>query len=122
MKRNILVVDDDADVLKCIKDIFEHEGDAVITTDNGMDCLKVLEKGFTGILLIDIVMPYMDGWATIKEIVHRGLEKNISIVVITAIGSTKRHKKMKGLEPYILDYIAKPFEVQEMIHAIEKLN
>jgi len=122
MKRNILVVDDDADVLNSIKDIFEHEGHTVTITDNGMDCLQVLEKGFTGILLIDIVMPHMDGWATIKEIMSRGLEKNIRIIVITAIGSTKCHKKMKGLEPYILDYIAKPFDIADMINTVRKLN
>ena len=121
MKKNILVVDDEADVRISIKNIFEHEGHGVYTSENGMKCIEILEKGFCGILLIDLMMPQMDGWATIKEIVKRGLDRNVDIIVITAVG-TKRHNKMIGLQPYIHDYIAKPFDIQELLKNIKKLN
>lgn len=121
MRKNILVVDDDADVRVSIKKIFEHEGHEVWTVKNGVECLHLLEQGFTGILLIDLIMPQMDGWATIKEIVKRGLEKNVEILVITAVG-THRHTKMKGLQPYIHDYIVKPFDVQELVENIKKIK
>jgi DNA-binding response OmpR family regulator len=121
MKKNILIVDDDADVRITIKSIFEHEGHEVLSAENGVECLECLEKGFAGILLIDLKMPTMDGWATIREIVKRGLEKNIDIIVITAIG-TPRHHKMKGLEPYIYDYFTKPFDVKEFAEKIKKIK
>ncbi len=119
MKKNILVVDDDADVLLSIKNIFEHEGYTVFTASNGYDCIEKITKGFQGIILIDIMMPQMDGWDTIKQLVNRGLTENIEIVVMTAIG-TENHKKMKGLEPYIYDYISKPFNIQKLLGSIKK--
>ncbi|DAC73199.1 MAG TPA: response regulator [Thermoplasmata archaeon] len=121
MRKNILIVDDDADVRLSLKNIFEHEGYEVINAENGAECLEFLNRGFTGILLIDLMMPQMDGWATIKEIVKRGFEKNINIVVITGIG-TFHHHKMKGLEPYIHDYITKPFDIRELVENIKKIN
>jgi DNA-binding response OmpR family regulator len=121
MRKNILIVDDDFDVRTTVKSIFEFEGYEVWSAENGADCLELLEKGFTGILLIDLMMPQMDGWATIKEIVKRGLQKNVNIIVITAIG-TSRHHKMKGLEPYVLDYIEKQFYITELIENIKKIN
>jgi CheY-like chemotaxis protein len=75
MKKNILIVDDDADVRLTIKDVFEHKGHEVYCAQDGVECLKLLEKGFTGILFIDLQIPSMDGWTTIKEIVKRKLEK-----------------------------------------------
>jgi DNA-binding response OmpR family regulator len=121
MRKNILIVDDDVDVRLSLKNIFEHHGHKVLSAENGVECLEFLEKGFTGILLVDLIMPYMDGWATIKKIVKRGLEKNITIIVITAIG-TSRHHKMKGLEPYISDYITKPFDINDLVENIKKIN
>jgi DNA-binding response OmpR family regulator len=121
MTRNILIVDDDADVRISLKTFFEHEGHDVWTGKNGFECLELLEKGFTGILLIDLMMPQMDGWATIKHIVERGLEKNVDIIVITAVG-THRHHKMKGLEPYIYDYVPKPFDLKELVENIKKIS
>ena len=121
MKRDILVVDDDSDILNSLKNIFEHEGHEVITVENGVECLRMIEKGFKGIVLLDIMMPKMDGWDTIREIVDRGLIHNVEIFIITAIG-TARHEKMKGLEAYIHDYIAKPFNVPKLVKTIENLD
>jgi len=120
MRKPILIVDNDADVRISLKQIFEHEGHEVYCVENGVDCLHFLEKGFSGIILIDLVMPQMDGWTTIKEIVKRKLEKNVNIIVMTSIG-TPHHQKMKGLEPYIYDYFAKPFNVKELVENIKKI-
>ncbi|MFW6120012.1 MAG: response regulator transcription factor [Petrotogales bacterium] len=114
-----MVADDDDDTLHSIKDFFEHRGYEVSTVKDGFACIEMLENGFEGILLVDIMMPKMDGWDTIREIVNRGLEKNVEILVITAIG-TPRHEKMKGLETYIHDYIAKPFDVNELAENIKQ--
>jgi DNA-binding response OmpR family regulator len=121
MAKSILIVDDDADVRLSLKNICEHERLDVVIAENGVECLECLEKGFSGILLIDLTMPRMDGWETIKEIVKRGLEKNINIIVYTASG-TSHHHKMKGLEPYIYDYVTKPFDFKELMENIKKIK
>ena len=100
MEKRIMVVDDDPDILIAIRKIFEREGYEVFTVDSGMDCLKELERGFKGIILMDIMMPFMDGWDTIEEITKRGYTKNVVISILTAKG-TPDHNKMRGLESFI---------------------
>lgn len=121
MRRDILVVDDDTDILHSVKDIFEHQGHEVFAVNNGFDCIQELENGFNGIVLLDIMMPGMDGWDTIKEIVRKGLDKNVKILIITAIG-TSNHEKMYGVESYVHDYIIKPFNVNDLVESVEKLQ
>jgi DNA-binding response OmpR family regulator len=114
MKKKIMVVDDDPDILIVIRKIFEKQGFEVLTVDSGMDCIKELERGFKGVVLMDIMMPFMDGWDTIEEITKRGYETNVVISILTAKG-TPDYEKMKGLESYIHEYITKPFDVEQLI-------
>ena len=97
MEKRIMVVDDDPDILISIRRIFENEGFEVLTVDSGMDCIKELERGFKGVILMDIMMPFMDGWDTIEEIKKRGLAENVVINIFTAKGTHDRDK-MRGLE------------------------
>ena len=120
MEKKIMVVDDDPDILITIRRIFENEGYEVYTVDSGKDCLYELERGFRGIILMDIMMPFMDGWDTINEIMNRGLEKNVIISILTARG-TPDHEKMKGLESHIYDYITKPFDTQRLISNVKQM-
>jgi DNA-binding response OmpR family regulator len=120
MEKRIMVVDDDPDILIAIRKIFEIEGFEVFTVDSGMDCIRELERGFKGIILMDIMMPFMDGWDTIEEISKRGLIKNVIISIITANGSPD-HEKMKGLESYIYDYIIKPFDIDQLISNVKEM-
>jgi DNA-binding response OmpR family regulator len=121
VKKDILAVDDDKDILQSIKDIFEYQGHEVFTTNNAIECIDKLKKGFQGILLIDLIMPSIDGWDIIREIVDRGFEKNIDIIVVTGVG-TSYPNKMKGLEPYVYDYISKPFDINKLVESIRKLT
>ena len=114
MERKLMIVDDDPDILITIRRIFETEGYEVLTVDSGQDCLEELKRGFKGIVLVDIMMPFMDGWDTIREIIKQNLARDITISIITAKG-TRDHEKMRGLETYIKDYISKPFDVKELI-------
>jgi DNA-binding response OmpR family regulator len=121
MNKKIMVVDDEPDILIALRIIFENYGYDVITVETGKECIEELKKGFKGVVLIDIMMPKMDGWTTIKKIVDKNLTKNIAIEIITGKG-TKDHKKMVGLEPYIFDYLVKPFDPEELISSVENLN
>ena len=68
---------------------------------------------------MDIMMPEMSGWDTIREIVNRGFIKDVAIEVVTAIG-IKDHQRMGILEPYIYDYLAKPINLDELLLSINK--
>ena len=121
MNKKIMVVDDEPDILTALRIIFENYGYDVTTVETGGECIEELKGGFEGVVLIDIMMPKMDGWATIKKIVDKELTKNIAIEVITGKG-TKDHEKMCGLEPYIFDYLVKPFNPEELISSVETLS
>ncbi|MFO7677052.1 MAG: response regulator [Thermoplasmatota archaeon] len=121
MKRKIMIVDDDTDILLTLRMIFEQEDFEVFAVDSGEDCIKELEKGFEGIVLMDIIMPFMSGVETIKKIIEKGLEKNIILSVIT--GRQKNYlDEINEIKPYITDYISKPFDIQKLTSDINNLT
>jgi DNA-binding response OmpR family regulator len=119
MIKRVMIVDDEPDILTSLKTILENHNYEVITVSNGMECLKEIDKGFKGIILMDLFMPDLDGWDTISEIVKRGYMNNVAISVITGKG-TKDYQKMRMLGSYIFDYLAKPLDVKQLISSIER--
>ncbi len=119
MVGRVLVVDDEEDIGEAVKTLLEKHDIEVIVVDNGKDCIRELAKGFKGVVLIDIMMPGMDGWDTIKEIVERGYIENVAITIITGRG-TRDHEKMMGLEPYITDYLSKPFTIETLLSSLQR--
>ena len=119
--RKIMIVDDDADILVTLRTLFEKQHFEVLTVDSGNDCIKELERGFKGIVLMDLMMPFMDGCETINEIIKRGLNKGILLSIITAKGSSNS-EKIKGIESYIYDYIPKPFDLEKLILEINNMT
>ena len=119
-EKRLMVVDDDPDILITIRGIFEKEGYEVFTVDSGIDCIKELERGFRGIILLDIMMPFMDGYDTIEEISKRGLANNVVISILTAKGIPDRNR-ISELESYIYKYFTKPFDVKELVANVRKM-
>jgi len=121
MEKRIMIVDDDPDILITFRQIFEHEGYKVFTVDSGKDCIKEIENGFKGLVLVDLMLPFMDGWQTIQEIIKRDLGKNVKIFIITAKG-TLEQEKINEVGPYIFDYIKKPIDIEELLLKVKKMS
>ena len=119
MDKKVMIVDDEPDVLNSLKTVFERYHYDVITVSSGEDCLIEIENGYKGIILMDLMMPGMDGWDTINEIVNRGYIKDVAISIITGKG-TKDYQKMSSLGSYIFDYLAKPLNIDMLISSVEK--
>ena len=119
MKKKIMIVDDEPDILTSLKIVLERNDYDVVTAENGLRCLDEIEKGFRGVILMDLMMPKLDGWDTINEIVKRGLINNVEIAIITGKG-TKDFQKMSLLGSYVYDYLAKPIDLDKLIISIEK--
>jgi len=116
----IMIVDDDPEIQESLKTLFEMKNYHVYTASNGLQCLQNLEEGFKGIILMDIMMPIMDGIETIRNIVREGFIDDTKIVVLTA-------KKYQGEEfndiyQHIQKYINKPFDINELITTIESIT
>ncbi len=118
IEKGIMVVDDDEDILFTVRSIFKRHPATVVTAKSGKECLEELEKGFRGVVLMDIMMPGMDGWDTIKEIVDRGYSDELLISMFTA--KDVPDTKMEYLKEYVIDYITKPFEPQDLIRIVNE--
>ena len=119
MMKKVMIVDDEPDILISLKTVFERQNYEVITVSNGAECLDEIEKGFKGVILMDLMMPVMDGWTTINEIVKRGYTKDVCISIITGKG-TKDYQKMGMLGSFIFDYLPKPLDVNQLISSVEE--
>lgn len=108
-----MIVDDDPSILITIREIFESEGYEVYTVGSGKDCLDELEQGFKGFILMDIMMPFMDGWDTIREIVKNGYHRDNIIAMLTARNIPDQ--QMEEFNQYIVDYFTKPFDNRELV-------
>ena len=121
MMKKVMIVDDEPDILLSLKTVFERQNYEVITVSNGAECLDEIEKGFKGVILMDLMMPVMDGWTTINEIVKRGYTKDVMISIITGKG-TKDYQKMGMLGSFIFDYLPKPLDVNRLISSVEECS
>lgn len=119
MEKRVMVVDDEPDILESLKMVLEQQSFDVVTVDSGKKCLKELEKGFKGVVLMDLMMPGMDGWETIKRIIDRGYIDKVGISIITGKG-TKNHNIMSEVGSYIYDYLSKPLDITELVKSVEE--
>lgn len=112
-KECILVVDDDKDIVTTLKIQLEKEGFQVLCAYNGMEALTLLEQTEVHLILLDIMMPRMDGFSAIMKIRER---QNIPILVMSA--KSKESDKILGLSIGADDYITKPFHYKEVVARI----
>ncbi|HOJ95492.1 MAG TPA: response regulator [Methanospirillum sp.] len=109
----LMVVDDDEDILFTVHSLFKKRPFPVLLAHSGQECLNYLEKGFKGVILMDIMMPGLDGWETIQEIVNRDLMHDLIISMFTA--KDVPDTSLDHLKEYVFDYITKPFEPENLI-------
>ncbi len=118
MKPQLLIVDDDPSILIAVRELFEPEGFEVLAAGSGKECITELKKDFRGVILMDVMMPHMDGWDTVKAIVDKGLYEGNIISMFTA--KDIPDKKMRALQDYITDYITKPFDPDKLVDTVKK--
>ena len=107
---SILVCDDDKDIVAAIKIYLESEGYGVITAYDGKEALEKLSAEDVHLVLMDIMMPVMDGISAMVEIRRRS---NVPVILLTA--KSEDTDKVLGLNVGADDYITKPFNVVEML-------
>lgn len=120
--KKIMIVDDDPYVRVVVREIFEPEGFEVISAESGYQCLDILaDCDFRGVILMDIMMPGMDGWDTIREIIKRGYAKGSVIAMLTAVEEPGELEDWRHITEYVIDYITKPFESDEILKNVSDL-
>lgn len=118
MSRRVMVVDDDDSVLFTVQTILQAAGIDVCTVNSGAECIKALDNGFTGIILLDVMMPEMDGWETLRSMVAKGHADRNIICMLTA--KQVPDESMDELKQWVIDYITKPFTHEELVTAVRE--
>ena len=114
MKSKILLVDDDPNIRQLINLYLEKEGYEVIMADRGDEALKLFRSTPPNLILLDIMLPGMDGWQVCREV--RKIS-NIPIIMLTAKDET--FDKVLGLELGADDYMVKPIDMKELVARIK---
>lgn len=113
MAKTILVVDDKASVRTLVQEYLTAEGFRVVTADNGRNALFVARQEKPDLILLDIMMPEMDGYEFVR--VYRK-ERDTPIILLTA--KLEETDKVLGLELGADDYVTKPFGMRELVARI----
>lgn len=113
----LLVVDDDAYIRELVKVFLQNEGLEVIEAMDGVDALSKLAAEKVDMVVMDIMMPNMDGWTLCEEI--SSFNTDLPILMLTAKGETSQ--KVKGFHLGTDDYLVKPFEPAELIVRVKSI-
>ena len=113
VETKVLIVDDDSNICDLIELYLQKEGYKVYKAYNGAEAIKIFKDKMIDVIVLDIMMPQMDGYETLKEIRKTSA---IPVVMLTAKGET--FDRVLGLELGADDYIVKPFEPKELVARI----
>lgn len=114
MAERILVVDDDSNICELLRLYLEKEGFDVTIANNGGDAVKIFKTDPHDMILLDIMLPVLDGWQVCREIRKYS---NVPIIMLTAKGET--FDKVLGFELGADDYVVKPFEAKEVMARVK---
>ncbi|WP_217594268.1 response regulator transcription factor [Cohnella sp. GbtcB17] len=113
----IVVADDDAHIRKLIALYLQNEGFDTAEASDGIEALSLMEQSSVDAVILDIMMPYMDGWELCREI--RRLYPEMPLLMVTAIGESAQ--KVKGFQLGTDDYVTKPFDPLELVMRVKAL-
>lgn len=120
----ILIVDDDPDILEGILTILDSQSYRLGTARDGIQCMELVRQEKPDLLILDLLMPRMDGWGVIREMRSEPLYASVPILVLTTVvedASRRRYELETGMTMDVQDYVQKPTRPNDLIQRIEKL-
>jgi two-component system KDP operon response regulator KdpE len=109
-REKILLIEDEDDIVRLLEFRFQQEGYEVLSAANGVDGLRVLQQEHPHLVVLDVMMPRMNGWETCRRIREYS---DVPIIMLTALG--QEADMVRGLELGADDYVTKPFSLAEVI-------
>jgi DNA-binding response OmpR family regulator len=114
MSKKILVIDDEPDVIHMIKARLEKNQFTVVTASDGVEGLQKVDDESPDLIVLDVMMPKMDGYTFIKQLKVKQQSNLTPVIVLTAKGQLKDMFEMEGVS----DYLTKPFQGHELLDKI----
>ena len=118
-KKKILVVDDEDDILNFLELVLQEKGYEVLTAGGGQEALTRAQMAKPDLVLLDIMMPQMDGWEVLKLLRVDDDTAKVPVAMLSA--RTDAQDRVQGLQEGAVDYIFKPFSLQDLLNKIESL-
>ena len=116
-KAKILVVDDESRMRKLVSDFLHHEGYGVVEAEDGEKAVDIFfEQGDIALIILDVMMPKMDGWQVCREIRRHS---EVPIIMLTAKSDEK--DELQGFELGVDEYISKPFSPKILMARVEAI-
>ena len=120
----ILIVDDDPDILEGILTILETQSYRLATARDGKKCMELLQEELPDVLILDLLMPRMDGWGVIREMRNNPRFAKVPIMILTTViedASRRRYELETGMTMDVQDYIQKPARPADLIQRVARL-
>ena len=118
-KTKILVVDDEPNIVQTLQDRLEMNEYEVVTAGNGREGLEKFEQEQPDVILLDVIMPIMDGHEMLEMLRKRPRGQDVSVIMLTARSQTQDIARANACG--IDDYIVKPFDLSELLEKIESI-
>ena len=115
--KKILIIEDDPGIQLSLKDEFESEGFNVSVADNGLTGLEMIEQNPPDVIILDLMLPFLNGHQICKKLRHEG--NNVPIIMLTV--KDQEVDKVLGLELGADDYVTKPFSLKELLARVNAL-
>jgi len=115
----ILIAEDNAEIRTLVSSILVEEGHKVGVAQNGQQALDMMMDDAPDVLVLDIMMPQMDGYTVLKELKSSGIKETMKILILTA--KTSESDWVRGYKLGADSYLTKPFDTDELINGIEDL-
>lgn len=119
MATMILIVEDDADIREDLADILRDQGYDVVTAENGLAAREWLEhaRALPDVILLDLMMPVMDGWHFRAEQLQDTTLARIPVVILSGAGDVRKEATVLGA----VSYLPKPYKVDELLGVLQQL-
>lgn len=120
MTKKVMVVDDEKDIVDIVASFLEGKGFEVHSALGGRECIESIGDINPDILLMDVMMPDMNGWDAIRELKGMGVLDKVKVIMLTVVKEPKQ--ECADLSPYVLDYITKPFNKKDLLTRVNRLS
>jgi len=119
MSKRILVVDDEPNIVLSLEFLMKQAGFDVVTATDGEEALREVESNIPDLILLDVMMPKLDGYAVCQTIRTKDEYESVKIIMLTAKG--RDIEREKGLSLGADDYVTKPFSTQEVVEKVQQM-
>jgi CheY-like chemotaxis protein len=117
---SVLVVDDEPQVVWVLRFSLESEGYRTYTAKNGLEALDQIREHQPSLMVLDVMMPQMDGWTVLERLMELPREERPRVVMVTALSSLR--DRAKAAELGADAYVPKPFNVEELLEVLHGLE